>query len=451
MDEVLTKKIMPHSTEAEIATVASMLMDKDAVQIASDMLDKSDFYGEKYGLLFEAMKQLFSEGQPVDLVPIQDRLKQNGAPIEVAGMEFLREILSSVPTSVNIRQYAQIVKNKSILRNMIKTAQDIEEKCYLDNDNIDDLLYSAEKRVGEIAQSGVSDKIQTIGEVAIESLDRIMASAAAGGKITGIPTGFTDLDYKMAGMQNSNLILVAARPAMGKTAFVLNIAQHTAVKHDIPTAFFSLEMGNVELFNRVLAMESHVDSKNIKTGNLSPAEWKNITEGASTIGKSKLILMDTPGLTISEFRNKAYKLKRDFGVKLIIIDYIQLMSGTGKAESRQNEIAQISRELKKVARELDIPIIALSQLSRAVEGRPDKRPMLSDLRESGAIEQDADVVMFIYREDYYKEDTDKKGISEIIIAKQRSGPTGTVELGWLADLTKFVNIAHERKEENKAE
>ena len=445
MDEVLIKRILPHSDEAEQAVIASMLMDKDAVVTAVDMLEKEDFYSTRYGILFEAMDQLSKEGKPADLIQVQDRVRQNGAPPEVSGMEFLREILSSVPTSANIRHYAEIVKNKSILRRLIKTAQTIENECYESKDNIENILYNAEKNITGVTQSGSSEEIQPISEVVIEALDRMQAAANAGGKITGIATGFTDLDYKMAGLQNSDLVLVAARPSMGKTAFVLNIAQYVSVKHNTTTAIFSLEMSKLQLVNRIISMESKVDSKNIRTGNLSPAEWSNIAEGASNVGTSHIIIEDTPGISVAELRSKCRKFKRDNNLGLIIIDYIQLMSGGGKSESRQQEVSEISRALKGVARELNVPVIALSQLSRSVESRPDKRPMLSDLRESGAIEQDADVVMFIYREDYYKKDTDRPGVAEIIIAKQRNGPTGTVELGWIADLTKFVNLEQSNK------
>lgn len=445
MDEVLIKRILPHSDEAEQAVIASMLMDKDAVVTAVDMLEKDDFYSTRYGILFEAMDQLSKEGKPADLIQVQDRVRQNGAPPEVSGMEFLREILSSVPTSANIRHYAEIVKNKSILRRLIKTAQTIENECYESKDNIENILYNAEKNITGVTQSGSSEEIQPISEVVIEALDRMQAAAKAGGKITGIATGFTDLDYKMAGLQNSDLVLVAARPSMGKTAFVLNIAQYVSVKHNTTTAIFSLEMSKLQLVNRIISMESKVDSKNIRTGNLSPAEWSNIAEGASNVGMSHIIIEDIPGISVAELRSKCRKFKRDNNLGLIIIDYIQLMSGGGKSESRQQEVSEISRALKGVARELNVPVIALSQLSRSVESRPDKRPMLSDLRESGAIEQDADVVMFIYREDYYKKDTDRPGVAEIIIAKQRNGPTGTVELGWIADLTKFVNLEQSNK------
>ncbi len=445
MDEALIKRVMPHSLEAEKAVIGSMLMDREAVIVATDMLTKDDFYASQYGILFEAMQQLNNEGKPADLVEVQDRVRQNGAPPEITEMEFIRDVLASVPTSANIRHYAEIVKNKATLRKLIKAAQNIEEECYQSQDNIDNILYNAERGVTTVTQTGGSDEFTPVGDVVIEALERMQAAADAGGKITGIATGFADLDYKMAGLQNSDFILVAARPSMGKTAFVLNIAQYVSVKHDTTTAIFSLEMSKLQLINRVISMESHVDSKNIRTGNLSPSEWTSIAEGASNVGMSHLVIDDTPGITIGELRSKCRKLKRDNNLGLIMIDYIQLMSGGGKSESRQQEVSEISRSLKGIARELNVPVIALSQLSRAVESRPDKRPMLSDLRESGAIEQDADVVMFIYRDEYYNKDSDRKGVAEIIIAKQRNGPVGTVELAWIPDLTKFANLALEQK------
>lgn len=450
MDEALIKRIMPHNLEAEQSVIGSMLMDREAVIVATDMLTKDDFYSAQYGILFEAMAQLNREGKPADLVQVQEKVRQSGAPQEIAEMEFLREVLATVPTSANIRHYAEIVKNKSVLRKLIRVSAKIEEECYEAKDDINNILFEAEKNITAVTQGGGNAEFQPIGEVVIEALDRMQAAAKAGGKITGIATGFADLDYKTAGLQNSDFILVAARPSMGKTAFVLNIAQYVSVKHDITTAIFSLEMSKVQLVNRIISMESKVDSKNIRTGNLSVAEWSNIAEGASAVGNSKLIIDDTPGISIGELRSKCRKLKRDNNLGLIMIDYIQLMSGGGKSESRQQEVSEISRALKGIARELNVPVIALSQLSRAVEARPDKRPMLSDLRESGAIEQDADVVMFIYRDDYYKKDSDRKDIAEIIIAKQRNGPTGTVELAWIPNLTKFASLAPSPKS-NKEE
>lgn len=449
MDEAIVKRTMPHSQEAEKAVIASMLMDREALIAATDVLSKDDFYIKQYGILFEAMQQLENEAKPADLVQIQERVKQNGAPPEIGEMEFIKEILASVSTSVNIKHYAQIVKNKSTLRNLIRKIQKIENSCYEEKADINTILFNAEKDVTSVTQSGGTGEFQHIGEVVRDALDRMSAAAKAGGKITGIPTGFTDLDYKMAGLQNSDFILVAARPSMGKTAFVLNIAQYVSVKHEYYTAIFSLEMSKLQLVNRVISMESRVDSKNIRTGNLSPAEWGSVAEGASRIGNSHLIIDDTPGISIGDLRSKCRKLKSENKLDLIMIDYIQLMSGGGKSESRQQEVSEISRALKGLARELNVPVIALSQLSRAVESRPDKRPMLSDLRESGAIEQDADVAMFIYRDEYYNKDSDRKGIAEIIIAKQRNGPVGTVELVWLPDLTKFANASLDKHKNNE--
>lgn len=449
MDEAIVKRAMPHSQDAEKAVIASMLMDREALIAATDVLSRDDFYIKQYGILFEAMQQLEHEAKPADLVQVQERIKQNGAPPEIGEMEFIKEILGSVSTSVNIKHYAQIVKNKSTLRKLIRNIQRIENSCYEEKDDINTILFNAEKDVKSVTQSGGTGEFQHIGEVVRDALDRMSAAAKAGGKITGIATGFTDLDYKTAGLQNSDFILVAARPSMGKTAFVLNIAQYVSVKHDYYTAIFSLEMSKLQLVNRIISMESRVDSKNIRTGNLSPAEWGSIAEGASRVGNSHLIIDDTPGISIGDLRSKCRKLKSENKLDLIMIDYIQLMSGGGKNESRQQEVSEISRALKGLARELNVPVIALSQLSRAVESRPDKRPMLSDLRESGAIEQDADVAMFIYRDEYYNKDSDRKGIAEIIIAKQRNGPVGTVELVWLPDLTKFANASLDKHKNNE--
>ncbi len=449
MDEALIRRVMPHSVEAEQAVIASMLMDKDAVVVATDMLVKDDFYVGQYGILFEAMAELYREGKPTDLVQVQERVRRLTESEEVAGMEVLRDILSAVPTSANIKHYAELVKDKSTLRKMIKTSQAIEEECFRQESGADAILFDAEKSVLAITQSGGKADFTPVSDITLEALERMQAAAKSGGKITGIATGFNDLDYKTAGLQNSNLIIVAARPAMGKTAFILNIAHHVAVKHDIPTAIFSLEMSGVELVNRMISMDSRVDSKNIKTGDLSASEWASIAEGASNVGTSKLIIDDTPGISIAELRSKCRKLKRDHNVGLIMIDYIQLMNSGRRAESRQLEVSEISRSLKGIARELNVPVIALSQLSRSVEGRPDKRPMPSDLRESGAIEQDADVIMFIYRDEVYNKDSAKKGIAEIIIAKQRSGPIGTVELAWIPEFTKFANL--ERRTRNDEE
>lgn len=441
MDEALIKKILPHSQEAEQSVIGSMIMDSEAILTASEVLAADDFYEKRYGILFEAITELNAEAKPVDLVTLRDKLKEKDVAQELYSIEFLSGLVKAVPTSANVRYYAGIVKEKSILRNLIKVSEAITNDCYLDKEKLDTLLEETEKKVFDIVQKRGSGDFTNIRDIVIQSLDSIEAASRNKGSVTGIATGFYDLDYKTAGLQPSDLILIAARPSMGKTAFVLNIAEHVAVKNKITTAIFSLEMSKNQLVNRILSMNSRVDAQLIRTGNLADSDWANLMESARLVGESGLIIDDTPGISVMELRSKCRKFKLEHNLGLVIIDYLQLMTGSGKTESRQQEISDISRSLKALAREINCPVIALSQLSRAVEQRPDKRPMLSDLRESGAIEQDADVVMFIYRDEYYNKDSEKAGISEIIIAKQRNGPTGTVELAWQAQYTKFANLA----------
>ncbi len=445
MDEALIKKVLPHSVEAEKSVIGSMLMDMDAVTAASEIITKDDFYSRPYGTLFDAMLRLYKEGKPVDLITLQNKLKEMDVPPELSSVEFIRDIIGQVFTSANVKHYAHIVKDKAMLRRLIKTNEDIANKCYLEKEPLEDILNKAEKDIFSITQSQGGGEFVPIKQVVINTLEKIEAAAKNKGSVTGIPTGFTDLDYQTAGLQPSDLILVAARPSMGKTAFVLNIAEHMAFKKGVTVAIFSLEMSKEQLVNRLLSLESKVSSQLMRTGNLEDSDWERLIESAQIIGGSNLIIDDTPSISIQEMRSKCRKYKMEHNLGVIIIDYLQLMSaGAGNNDSRQQQISDISRALKGLARELNVPVVALSQLSRAVEQRPEHRPMLSDLRESGAIEQDADVVMFIYRDDYYNKDTDKKGIAEIIIAKQRNGPIGTIELAWLADYTKFGNIDHRR-------
>ena len=447
MEEALIKRLLPHSLEAEQSVVGAMLMDKDAIMTAAEIVSREDFYQTAYGILFEAMVELFNEGKPVDLITLQERLKEKDVPPEITSLEFARDLLTAVPTSANVKYYAEIVMEKSMLRKLIKLNEEIENMCYLGRDSLEAVLETTEKRVFELVQKRNTGDYVPIKQVVLNALDKIEKSSKTKGTVTGIPTGFIDLDYKTSGLQPSDLILVAARPSMGKTAFVLNIAQHVAFRSNKTVAIFSLEMSKEQLVNRLFSLESQVDAQLLRTGNLKDSDWEKLIEGAGVIGKSKMIIDDTPGISISELRSKCRKFKLEQGLDLIIIDYLQLMTGRvgGRAESRQQEISDISRSLKGLARELNVPVIALSQLSRAVEQRPDHRPMMSDLRESGAIEQDADVVMFIYRDDYYNKDTDMKNIAEIIIAKQRNGPIGTVNLAWLPNYTKFANAT--RKQE----
>ena len=440
IEEALLKRILPHSIEAEQSVIGSMIMDREAIVVASEIITGDDFYSRQYGIVFEAMIELNDEGKPVDLVTLQDRLKEKDVPPEVSSLEFVRELITTVPTSANIKYYANIVAEKSVLRKLIKLNEEIANTCYVGKESLEVILEDTEKRIFDLVQRRNTGEFVPIREVVMNAMDRIEKASHNKGNVTGIATGFIDLDYRTAGMQPSDLILIAARPSMGKTAFVLNLADYIVFKQNRTVAIFSLEMSKEQLVNRLFSMESKVDSQHIRTGNLSDDEWEKLIESAGIIGKSNLIIDDTPGISISELRSKCRKYKLEHNLEMIIIDYLQLMSGSGRTDSRQQEISDISRSLKSLARELNIPVIALSQLSRAVEQRPDHRPMLSDLRESGAIEQDADVVMFLYRDDYYNKDTEKKNIMEVIIAKQRNGPIGTIELVWLPDFTKFGNL-----------
>ena len=437
--EAAMKRIPPHSIEAEQAVLGAMLMNKDAVMVASEMLTGDDFYQTAYGILFDAVVELFKEGRPVDLITLQEHLKEKDVPPEISSMEYVRELLAGTQTSANIKYYAEIVKDKAILRRLIKINEETANTCYLENKPLEEILEQTEKQVFELVEHGNSQEYVPIRQVVLNALDVIEKASKTKGTVTGIPTGFIDLDYKLSGLQRSDLVLIAARPSMGKTAFVLNIAQHVAFRRQVPVAIFSLEMSKEQLVTRLMSMEAMIDSQLIRTGELEDQDWEKLMESAAVIGHSPLIIDDTPGLTISELRSKCRRYKQSQGVGLVIIDYLQLMAGSGRSESRQQEISEISRSLKALAREIDAPIIALSQLNRAVDSRTDHKPVLSDLRESGSIEQDADVIMFIYRDDYYNPDTEKKNLAEIIVAKQRSGATGSIELAWLGQYTKFAN------------
>ena len=447
LEEAIIKRVLPHSIEAEQSVIGSMMIDKDAIMAASELITGEDFYNKQYGVVFETMVELHDNGKPVDLITLQDKLKEKDVPSEVSSLEFVRDIITAVPTSANIKHYANIVAEKSILRKMIRLNEEIENLCYSGKESMEFILEDAEKRIFDLVQKRNSGEFVPIRQVVMNALKKIEAASKTTGRVTGIATGFYDLDFKTSGMQPADLVLIAARPSMGKTAFVLNIAQHVAFRLNETVAIFSLEMSKEQLVNRMFSLESNVDAQNLRNGTLSDMEWEKLIESAGVIGKSNLIIDDTAGISISELRSKCRKFKLEHNLKMIIIDYLQLMSGSGRSESRQQEISEISRSLKSLARELNVPVLALSQLSRAVEQRPDKRPMMSDLRESGAIEQDADVIMFIYRDDYYNKDSEKKGISEIIIGKQRNGPIGTVELVWLPEYTKFANKAHDRDQQ----
>lgn len=442
-DDVLIKKIMPHNLEAERSVIGAILMDNELMAQATELLSGEDFYSKQNGLVFDAMKELYLERRPIDAITLTDKLKEKDAPEEMTSTEFVREILNAVPLSVNLKDYAQIVYEKSTLRKLIRITEEISKNCYLAQDKLENILETTEKDIFNLVQSRNTRKYVPMSEIVINVLKKIEEASKTKGHVTGLSTGFADLDFKTAGLQPSDFILIAARPSMGKTAFSLSLLEHVVVKKQLSAAIFSLEMSKEQLVNRLFAMEARIDAQNIRSGNLNDEEWENLITASEVLGASKLIIDDTPGISVTELRSKCRRYKMDMDIQLVIIDYIQLMSAGGRSDSRQQEISDISRAIKGLARELNVPIIALSQLNRAVESRADHRPMLSDIRESGAIEQDADVIMFLYRDDYYNPETEEKNIAEVIVAKQRNGPTGTVKLGWRPRYTRFVNLLRE--------
>ena len=439
-DDALVKKIMPHNLEAERSVIGAILMDNELIGTATELLTGEDFYAKQNGILFDAMRELYLERRPIDAVTLSDKLKEKNAPEEMTSPEFIKEILNSVPTSANLKYYAQIVYEKSTLRRLIRIAEEISKDCYLGQDKLEDILESTEKSVFNLIQSRNTREYVPMSDIVIDVLKKIEQASKTKGHVTGLSTGFADLDFKTAGLQPSDFILIAARPSMGNTAFSLSILEHVVVKKQQSAVIFSLEMSKEQLVNRLFAMEARIDAQNIRSGNLSDQEWEQLVTASEVLGSSKLIIDDTPGISVAEMRSKCRRYKMDMDIQLIVVDYIQLMSSGGRSDSRQQEISDISRALKGLARELNVPIVVLSQLNRAVEGRSDHRPMLSDIRESGAIEQDADVIMFLYRDDYYNPETEEKNIAEIIIAKQRNGPTGTIKLVWQPKFTRFVNL-----------
>lgn len=432
---------MPHDADAEQAVLSSILMDKDAAAEAFEILKAEDFYSPENKAVFQAAFQLYTKGDPIDVVTIKNQLEENGVFTEIGGVETLANIAGAVGSSVNVKSYAKIVEEKSVLRRLIKLSGDISEISYKAGDDINVILDKAEKGIFDVMQNRNTDSFSSIMDVAYDTFANIEKIYNSTEKITGISTGFTDFDAKTAGLQKSDLILIAARPSMGKTAFVLNVAQYAAVKNNVPVAIFSLEMSKEQLVNRMLCAQSLVDAQKVRTGELTAEDWSKLVDGMGILSEAPIYIDDTPGITAMDIRAKCRRLKLEKGLGLVVIDYLQLMSGSGRSDSRQQEISEISRSLKAVAREIEAPVIALSQLSRACESRSDHRPMLSDLRESGAIEQDADLVAFLYRDEYYfPEKTENKNKAELIIAKQRNGPTGTVNLTWLGQYTKFANM-----------
>ncbi len=448
MEENVISRKKPYSREAEQAVIGAMMMEREAIIAAEDGLTAGDFYDPSLGVMFDAIRELYQQGKEVDIITLADKLKEKEIAPELCGLENLRNIQEATPTSANVRYYIDIVSDKAHMRRILKTLEDLSATIYQDKEPLENLLATTEKQVFEVLKNKNSGDIEEIRNIVFRTLKNIQNAANSRGGITGVATGFKDLDQKLAGLQKSDLILIAARPSMGKTAFVCNIADYVAVRSHVTTYIFSLEMSKEQLMNRMLAMESRVSAGKIRTGDLKGDEWVNLMNSAKDLADSGLLIDDTPGISVAALRSLCRKAKLEKNLGLVIIDYLQLMTGSGRSESRQNEVSEISRSLKALARELDCPVIALSQLSRAVEQRDNKRPMLSDLRESGAIEQDADVCMFIYRDEYYtREKCEEPGVAEIIVAKQRNGSIGTVKLKWMPELTKFGNLENYKVEE----
>lgn len=440
-------KIPPNDIEAEQAVLGSMLLDRDAVSSALEVLKPNDFYREENKLIFEAILNLYNRSEPIDLITVKDELISLGKFEVCGGLEYIADLPEKVPTTANVEQYIKIVEEKSVLRSLIKTSNELINLGYDQSLEVDDIIEKAEKSVFDLMQNRNQKGYTPIKDILVETVAQLEKLYNQKQHITGVPTGFSDLDYKTAGFHGSELILVAARPAMGKTAFALNIATNAAVRAKVPVAIFSLEMSKEQLTTRILSSEAMIDSNKLKTGKMEEEDWIKLSEGLEPLSEANIYIDDTPGISITEIRAKCRKLKLEKDIGLIVIDYLQLVSGSGnrKNGSREQEISEISRSLKILAKELNVPVIAISQLSRAPEQRKDDhRPMLSDLRESGAIEQDADIVMFLYRDDYYNQDSESKNIAEVILAKHRGGSTGTVELLWLGSFTKFANIERYR-------
>jgi len=437
----LIQKIPPNSLEAEQSVLGAMLLDKEAISAASEILKGDDFYREVHKEIFEAIIDIYNENNPVDLITLTEKLKGRNTLEAVGGITYLTQLMNIVPTTSNINHYVKIVEEKSLLRKLIKSSNDIISKCYDNPEDPFEVVDQAEKSIFNISLSKSSQGFVPIKEILTSNFDKIEELYLNKGKITGIPTGFVDLDQKLSGLQRSDLILIAARPSMGKSALMMNIVHHAGVRENIPVAIFSLEMSKEQLSQRLLCAEALIDAHRLRTGDITEDEWIKLARAMGVLADKPIFIDDTPAISITEMRAKCRRLKLEHGLGLIAIDYLQLMSGSNTYDSRQQEVSDISRSLKALARELDVPVVALSQLSRAPEMRADHRPILSDLRESGAIEQDADVVMFLYRDEYYHPDTEKKNIGEVIIAKQRNGPTGVVELVWLGQFTKFADKA----------
>lgn len=439
-------KVPPQDVEAEQAVIGSMLTDQEAVISAIETLKPEDFYREDNKIIFEAILNTYNRAEPIDVITLKAELSSMGKLDAVGGLEYIAQLPDKVPTTANVDRYIKIVEEKSMLRTLVKTANEIISLGYDETENVEDIMDNAEKKIFNVIQRKNQKGYTSINDILVSSFIELEKLYNQKETVTGVPTGFRDLDEKTAGLHGSDLVLVAARPAMGKSAFAINIGTYAATRANVPVAIFSLEMSKEQVGNRILCSEALVDSNKVRTGKLDYDEWAKLAETSGELSEAPIYVDDTPGITVMEIRAKCRRLKLEKNIGLVIIDYLQLIQGSGKkGASREQEIAEVCRSLKILAKELNIPVIALSQLSRAVEARPDHRPMLSDLRESGSIEQDADIVMFLYRDDYYNEDSEKKNIAEVIIAKQRSGSTGTIDLAWLGSYTKFANLERYRE------
>lgn len=438
MSEMI-QRIPPNNIEAEQSVLGAMLLDKEAISAATEFISGDDFYREVHKEIFDAIVDIYNKGEPVDLITLTEKLKTRNTLEAVGGITFLTNLMDAVPTTYNVKYYAKIVEDKSLLRKLIKSSNETIQKSYEASEEVGEIIDNAEKGIFNISLNRSTQGFVHLKNILNANFDRIEQLYLSKGKITGVPTGFHDLDNKLSGLQKSDLILIAARPSMGKSSFMMNIVQHAAVREKVTTAIFSLEMSKEQLTQRLLCSEALIDAHRLRIGDINEDEWVKLARAMGPLSEAPIYIDDTPSISITEMRAKSRRLKLEHDLGLIVIDYLQLMQGKGHAESRQQEISEISRSLKALAREINVPVVALSQLSRAPEMRADHRPVLSDLRESGAIEQDADVVMFLYRDEYYHPDTDKKNIGEVNISKQRNGPTGTVELVWLGQFTKFVN------------
>ncbi len=447
MDPIMqAQRIPPHNLDAEQSVLGSMLLDKEAVAAASEVLQGEDFYSDAHKEIYEAILDTYDQGKPVDLVTLAEALRQRGSLEAVGGGTYISDLSMSVPSTANVRYYVRIIEEKSILRKLINASNEIIKESYEASEDMDIIIDHAEKKIFDISQKKNKQSFESIKTILLETYSKIEEMSKNKGKITGVPTGFRDFDMRTSGLNPSDFVLIAARPSMGKTSFAMNIAQNAAVRYKVPVAIFSLEMAKDQLAQRMLSSEANVELQKVRTGDLTEEDWVKLVNAATPLSQAPIFIDDTPGVTAMEVRSKARRLKMEHNIGMVVIDYLQLMSGRGKTESRQQEVSEISRSLKALARELQVPVVALSQLSRGPEARQDHRPMLSDLRESGAIEQDADLVVFLYRDEYYNPDTEKQNIAEAIIAKQRNGPTGTVELVWLGQYTKFATYERHRED-----